>query len=59
MHDELILTIASLPESEIQQLAFVQKGTDPDLDYILSAVGDHRYDELPYIADSQSSAHGG
>lgn len=59
MHDELILTLASLPETELQQLAFVQKGNDPDLDYVMSSIGDHHYNDLPYIADSQSSAHGG
>ena len=59
MYDELILTLASLPETELQQLAFVQKGSDPDFDYIMSQIGDHRYGNGPSIEDTQSSAHGG
>ncbi|MCB1098359.1 MAG: hypothetical protein R3F19_24520 [Verrucomicrobiales bacterium] len=59
MHDELILALATLPESELQQLAFVQKGSDPDLDYLMSQFGDHRHSGRPLIEDTQSSAHGG
>lgn len=59
MHEELILKLAALPEIELLQLVRVQKGTDPDLEYLHHGWNERLADDALTMHSTQSSAQGG